>query len=119
MPPTAAPHGTPEAPAIARIIADHLGMEGPLLPILHAVRAEFGHVPATAHAAIAAALNITRAELHGVISFYHDFKDKPAGRHVVRICRPRPVRPSAARPCRKPFWTGLASTHTAPHPTAA
>jgi formate dehydrogenase subunit gamma len=87
MPPTAAPHGTPEASVIARIIADHLGREGALLPILHAVQAEFGHVPAAAHAPIAAALNITRAELHGVISFYHDFRDKPAGRHLIRICR--------------------------------
>ncbi|PWK61148.1 formate dehydrogenase subunit gamma [Roseicyclus mahoneyensis] len=87
MPSTAAPHGTPEDPVIARIIADHLGVEGPLLPILHAVQAALGHIPAAAHGPIAEALNITRAELHGVISFYHDFRDRPAGRHVVRICR--------------------------------
>jgi formate dehydrogenase subunit gamma len=43
--------------------------------------------PPSAHAPICAALNITRAELHGVISFYHDFRDAPAGRHVVKICR--------------------------------
>ncbi|MDG3042915.1 formate dehydrogenase subunit gamma [Roseicyclus marinus] len=72
---------------ISAIIADHSDLEGPLLPILHAVQASFGHVPAFAHAPIAEALNITRAELHGVVSFYHDFRDKPAGVHVVRICR--------------------------------
>lgn len=87
MPSTATPHGPPERSAIARIIADHLGLEGPLLPILHAVQAQFGHVPASAHGPIAEALNVTRAELHGVISFYHDFRDKPAGAHVLRICR--------------------------------
>ncbi|NKX44839.1 formate dehydrogenase subunit gamma [Roseicyclus persicicus] len=72
---------------IARIVADHLHLEGPLLPILHALQARFGHVPAAAQAPICEALNITRAELHGVISFYHDFREKPAGVHVVRICR--------------------------------
>lgn len=64
---------------------DHL--EGALLPILHAVQARFGHVPAAAHVPIASALNITRAELHGVLSFYHDFRDHPAGRRVLKICR--------------------------------
>jgi formate dehydrogenase subunit gamma len=50
-------------------------------------RRAYGHVPAAAHAPICDALNITRAELHGVISFYHDFREAPAGRHVVKICR--------------------------------
>jgi formate dehydrogenase subunit gamma len=78
-------HPSPED--IASIIAQHLDREGPLLPMLHAVQAAFGHIPATAHAPICAALNITRAELHGVISFYHDFREAPAGRHVLKICR--------------------------------
>ena len=87
MPTTTAPP-TPDALAeIRKIIAEHLALEGPLLPILHGVQAAFGHIPASAHAPIAEALNITRAELHGVISFYHDFRDKPAGVHVVKICR--------------------------------
>ena len=72
---------------IRAIIAAHLQLEGPLLPILHAVQESFGHIPAMAHAPITEALNITRAELHGVISFYHDFRDKPAGVHVLKICR--------------------------------
>jgi formate dehydrogenase subunit gamma len=74
-------------PTLDRILSDHMGMEGPLLPILHAVQAAFGHVPASLRPAIADALNISGAELHGVISFYHDFRNEPGGRHVLRICR--------------------------------
>lgn len=73
--------------ATTTIIAEHCDTDGALLPILHAVQARFGHVPAAAHAPIATALNITRAELHGVVSFYHDFRDRPAGRHVLKLCR--------------------------------
>ena len=62
-------------------------MEGPLLPILHAVQAEFGHVPQTCLPVIARELNLSRAEVHGVMSFYHDFRAEPAGRHVLRLCR--------------------------------
>lgn len=72
---------------VSEIIAEHEGLEGPLLPILHAVQAEFGHVPQDALPRIARALNISRADIHGVMSFYHDFRDHPAGRHVVKICR--------------------------------
>jgi len=57
------------------------------LPILHAVQAEYGFIPQGALDPIAAALNITKAEVHGVVSFYPDFRDAPAGRRVVRICR--------------------------------
>ncbi|MDD7972244.1 formate dehydrogenase subunit gamma [Roseinatronobacter alkalisoli] len=69
------------------IIAQHLHLEGPLLPILHAFQDAFGHIPAAASPLITEALNISRAELHGVISFYHDFRENPAGRHVLKICR--------------------------------
>ena len=72
---------------INEIIARHAGLEGPLLPIFHAVQQEFGHVPQSALPVIAEALNISRAEVHGVMSFYHDFRTGPAGRHVVKICR--------------------------------
>jgi formate dehydrogenase subunit gamma len=72
---------------IEAILAPHTGREGPLLPMLHALQEVYGHVPSAAHAPICAALNITRAELHGVISFYHDFRSAPSGRHVVKICR--------------------------------
>ncbi|MGY9045816.1 hypothetical protein P775_06900 [Puniceibacterium antarcticum] len=72
---------------IAKLIERHLNLEGPLLPILHALQSAFGHVPARAIPLLAEALNITKAEVHGVMSFYHDFREVPAGRHVVRICR--------------------------------
>lgn len=69
------------------ILARHRDTEGALLPILHDVQAEFGHVPDAALPAIAKALNLSRAEVHGVVSFYHDFRETPAGRHVVKLCR--------------------------------
>ena len=69
------------------IVALHLDREGPLLPILHDVQAEWGYIPEDAQPVIAAALGLTRAEIHGVVSFYHDFREKPAGRHVLRLCR--------------------------------
>lgn len=78
------------ADTIARvedILKQHKGMEGSLLPILHAVQAEFGFVPQDALPVIAKDLNISRAEAHGVMSFYHDFREKPAGRHVLKLCR--------------------------------
>ena len=69
------------------ILTAHAGLEGPLLPILHAVQAEFGHVPQDALPVIAKSLNLSRAEVHGVMSFYHDFREEPAGAHVVKLCR--------------------------------
>jgi formate dehydrogenase subunit gamma len=74
--------------AQAREIIDrHSAREGALLPILHDVQAAFACVPGEAVPFIAEALNLTRAEVHGVVSFYHDFRDKPAGRHVLKLCR--------------------------------
>lgn len=73
--------------AMQSILAKHRDLEGPLLPILHAVQAEFGFVPDDVIQIVADDLNITRAEVHGVITFYHDFRDAPAGKHVVKICR--------------------------------
>ena len=72
---------------VEQILTSHLGREGALLPILHDVQADFGHVPQTALPVIAKALNLSRAEVHGVVSFYHDFREAPAGRHVVKLCR--------------------------------
>jgi formate dehydrogenase subunit gamma len=72
---------------IAEILTAHRGLEGPLLPILHAIQAEYGHVPQAAIPQIAAALSLSKAEVHGVISFYHDFREAPAGRHVIKLCR--------------------------------
>jgi formate dehydrogenase subunit gamma len=62
-------------------------LPGALLPILHALQDEFGYVDQAAVPLIAAALNISHAEVHGVISFYHDFRHEPAGKHVLKMCR--------------------------------
>ena len=72
---------------LAEICADHAAREGPLLPILQAVQAEFGCVDAVAERVIAKALNLSRAEVHGVVSFYHDFSAEPDPRPVVQLCR--------------------------------
>jgi formate dehydrogenase subunit gamma len=75
-----------EAQAL-EMVRRHDGREGPLLPILHDVQAAFGCVPPEAIRLIAGALNLTRAEVLGVMSFYHDFRSQPAGRHVLKLCR--------------------------------
>jgi formate dehydrogenase subunit gamma len=69
------------------IVNELKGLEGPLLPILHALQHEYGHVPETAVPLIARELNLSRAEVYGVVTFYHDFRNHPAGSHTVRICR--------------------------------
>lgn len=69
------------------ILTAHDGLEGPLLPILHAIQAQFGYVPRDTLPVIAKRLNLSRAEVHGVMSFYHDFREDPAGRHVLKLCR--------------------------------
>ena len=71
----------------AEIIAAHVSLEGAALPILHALQEEFTYVPRPAEPMIAEALNISRAEVHGLISFYHDFRRAPTGRHVLKVCR--------------------------------
>ena len=74
-------------PKLDEILAAHNGMEGPLLPILHAVQAEWGHIPQAALPVIDKNLTLTSAEVHGVMTFYHDFRARPAGRHVLKLCR--------------------------------
>ncbi len=69
------------------IIAEHRTVAGATLPMLHALQDEFGHVPKEAVPLIAAALNLSRAEVHGIVTFYHDFRRSPAGRHVLKLCR--------------------------------
>jgi len=77
----------PTEEEVRAIVAAQLHLDGPLLPILHDLQRNFGHVPRMALQIVADALNITRAEVHGVMSFYHDFREVPAGHHVVKICR--------------------------------
>ena len=71
----------------AEIIAEHAGQEGATLVILHALQDAFGCILEAAIPMVAQALNLSRAEVHGVFTFYHDFRHKPAGRHVLKLCR--------------------------------
>lgn len=77
----------PDTARLDAIVERHAHEEGPLLPILHDVQAEFGCVDEAAKRHLAHALNLTRAEIHGVVSFYSDFRDTPAERPVVKLCR--------------------------------
>ncbi|MFG1929047.1 formate dehydrogenase subunit gamma [Mycobacterium sp. NPDC048908] len=69
------------------IVGTHKGQRGALLPILHAIQEALGCVPPEAIPVLAEELNLSRADVHGVVSFYHDFRATPAGRTTVRICR--------------------------------
>jgi formate dehydrogenase subunit gamma len=69
------------------LIEAHAGLEGATLPILHALQNAFGYVPADAVPLVAARLNLSRAEIHGIVTFYHEFRRHPPGRHVLRLCR--------------------------------
>jgi formate dehydrogenase subunit gamma len=71
----------------AEIIAGHARLEGATLVILHALQEAFGYVPEPAIPMIAEALNLSRAEIHGVFTFYHDFRHEPAGKRVLKLCR--------------------------------
>ncbi|MGE0386087.1 MAG: formate dehydrogenase subunit gamma [Gammaproteobacteria bacterium] len=74
------------ANAVEEALASHAGRPGALLPVLHSVQDRIGHIPPEAVPVIAKALNLSRAEVHGVITFYPDFRSAPPPRHVVRIC---------------------------------
>ena len=83
---------TTEAPSAATdvvyaIVARLRQQEGPLLPILHAVQEALGCVPPEAVRVIASELNLSRAEVHGVVTFYHDFRQELHGHHVIKLCR--------------------------------
>lgn len=68
-------------------VARHRGKLGPLMPVLHTIQEQFGFVPREAVPIIANAMNLSRAEIHGVMSFYHDFRTEPPGEHIVHLCR--------------------------------
>ena len=72
---------------IGEIVAEHHRREGALLPVLHAVQAEFGCVDADSEALVAKGLNLSRADVQGVVSFYHYFHEAPDLRPVVEVCR--------------------------------
>lgn len=83
--------------AVAAAIERHRLRPGALLPILHDVQDALGFVPAGAVAPIAAALNLSRADVHGVVGFYHEFRDRPPGRHMVKLCRAEACQSMGAR----------------------
>ncbi|TGD76264.1 formate dehydrogenase subunit gamma [Mangrovimicrobium sediminis] len=72
---------------LAQLLYQYQDQPGGLLPLLHAVQADFGYIPADAVPPIARAMQLSAAEVEGVISFYHDFRRQPAGRHTLHICR--------------------------------
>jgi formate dehydrogenase subunit gamma len=72
---------------VRRIVADLKDRPGPCIEVLHAVQAALGYVPPDAVPIIAEALNLSRAEVHGVVTFYHFFRETPPGKHTVSICR--------------------------------
>lgn len=79
--------GEPWSEQLAQeIIAEHKVLDGATLPILHALQEAFGYVPEAAIPLVAQALNLSRAEVHGVATFYHDFRRQPAGKHVLKLC---------------------------------
>lgn len=83
----AAPGGRVDEGRVLAIIERHRHRDGPLIEILHDVQSAFGCVPPGSVPVIARALNLSRAEVHGVVTFYHHFRSKAPGRHVLQICR--------------------------------
>lgn len=75
------------ADTVQRILAELKDKKGALLPILHGIQDALGYIPPESVPEIAAALSLSRAEVHGVISFYHYFRDTPAGKHTIHLCR--------------------------------
>ena len=86
MPPVS-PRTAWDADRAASRIDELRQLPGAVLPILHALQQEFGYVDSAAVPLIADALNLSRAEVHGIVSFYHDFRTAPPGRHVLKLCR--------------------------------
>ena len=84
---TTQPASTEIASRTAAVVNELKGLEGPLLPILHGIQDEFGYVPGESLPVIADLLNLSRAEVHGVVTFYDDYRNHPAGRHVLKLCR--------------------------------
>jgi formate dehydrogenase subunit gamma len=78
-------------------VESHRDRVGPLLPVLHSIQEKLGYVPQEAVPMIAGAMNLSRAEIHGVMSFYHDFRNEPAGQHIVHLCRAEACQAMGAR----------------------
>jgi len=78
-------------------IESHHGKVGTLLPVLHSIQDKLGHVPKEAVPMIAQAMNLSRAEIHGVMTFYHDFRSEPSGENIIHLCRAEACQAMGAR----------------------
>ncbi len=98
----------------AEIIAEHATISGATLVILHALQDAFGYVPEPAIPMVASALNLSRAEVYGVFTFYHDFRKAPAGKHVLKLCRAEACQAAGgdALTARAETRLGIACGHT-------
>ncbi|MSQ99401.1 MAG: formate dehydrogenase subunit gamma [Xanthomonadales bacterium] len=85
------------AETIGAVVQEHIGRVGPLMLVLHAVQERLGYVPSAAIPMIASALSLSRAEVHGVMHFYHDFRAEPAGNHIIQLCRAEACQAMGAR----------------------
>lgn len=95
--PPAAPLSAAQRAVVTRVLNRLRDLPCALLPILHGIQDELQHVPPSAVPLIANTLNLSRAEVHGVISFYHDFRAAPPGRHVLKLCRAEACQAVGAR----------------------
>ena len=82
---------------IQQAIAPHSQLPGAMLPVLHAIQDRFGYIPSNAIALVASELRVSNAEVEGIISFYHHYRRKPAGAHVVQVCRAEACQARGAR----------------------
>lgn len=96
------------------VIASKADLEGALMPILHALNETFGYVPDDAVPLIAGILNLSRADVHGTLTFYHDFRRKPAPRHVVKLCQAEACQSRGSRALTEHAEKTL-GTHIDPH----
>ncbi len=87
-----------DSETVRRIVAELKGRPGPLIEVLHAVQSALGYVPPEAVPLVAEGLNLSRAEVHGVVSFYHFFRHTPPGKHQVSLCRAESCQAMGAEP---------------------
>jgi formate dehydrogenase subunit gamma len=82
---------------VEEAVERHRGKIGALMPVLHSIQESFGFIPGEAVPMMASAMSLSRAEVHGVLSFYHDFRTEPAGEHIVQLCRAEACQAMGAR----------------------
>ncbi len=82
---------------VEEAVERHRGKIGALMPVLHSIQDSFGFIPGEAVPMMASAMSLSRAEVHGVMSFYHDFRTEPAGEHIVQLCRAEACQAMGAR----------------------